>query len=227
VFPIFAAIHYWTPKMFGRLMSEALGKVSFWLIFLGFNLTFFPMHIAGLLGMPRRVYTYHAGLGWDLWNLLSTIGGYVLALGILVVVLNFVRSLRSGAAAGPDPWGAPDLEWSTSSPPPEYDFLEIPTVRSNTPLWDQPELREMGHRVQDPRRTLAEGHDTMGTTVVDAEPESVLAMPETTYVPVVTAAGITVAFFGFLTVLYPLIAFGSLIFVGGLLGWVRPKERPA
>jgi cytochrome c oxidase subunit I+III len=227
VFPIFAAIHYWTPKMFGRLMSEALGKVSFWLIFLGFNLTFFPMHIAGLLGMPRRVYTYHAGLGWDLWNLLSTIGGYVLALGILVVVVNFVRSLRRGAVAGADPWGAPDLEWSTSSPPPEYDFLEIPTVRTNTPLWDQPELREMGDRVHDLQRTLADGHDTMGTTVVDAEPESVLAMPETTYVPVVTAAGITLAFFGFLTVLYPLIALGGLIFVGGLLGWVRPKEHPA
>jgi cytochrome c oxidase subunit I+III len=227
VFPIFAAIYYWTPKMFGRLMHEGLGKLSFWLIFLGFNLTFFPMHIAGLLGMPRRIYTYHAGLEWGLWNLLSTIGSYVLTLGIFVVVVNFVRSLRRGAPAGPDPWGAPDLEWSTSSPPREYNFLEIPTVRSKTPLWDQPELREMGHRVHDLQRTLAEGHDTMGTTVVDAEPESVLAMPETTYVPIATAAGITLVFAGFLTLLYPLIAVGGLVFIGGLLAWVRPKEQPA
>jgi cytochrome c oxidase subunit I+III len=227
VFPIFAAIYYWTPKMFGRLMHEGLGKLSFWLIFLGFNLTFFPMHIAGLLGMPRRVYTYHAGLGWDLWNLLSTIGGYVLALGIFVVVVNFVRSVRGGTSAGPDPWGGPDLEWATSSPPPEYNFLEIPTVRSNTPLWDQPEVQEMGHRVHDLQRTLAEGHDTMGTTVVDADPESVLAMPETTYVPIVTAAGIAVAFTGFLTLLYPLIVAGGLVFIGGLLAWVRPKDVEA
>jgi cytochrome c oxidase subunit I+III len=227
VFPIFAAIYYWTPKMFGRLMHEGLGKLSFWLIFLGFNLTFFPMHIAGLLGMPRRVYTYHAGLGWDLWNLLSTIGSYVLTLGIFVVLVNFLRSLRNGAPAGPDPWGAPDLEWSTSSPPPEYNFLEIPTVRTNTPLWDQPELREMGHRVHDLQRTLAEGHHTMGTTVVDAEPESVLAMPQTTYVPIVTAAGITVVFIGSLTLIYLLIALGGLVFLGGLLAWVRPKEQPA
>jgi cytochrome c oxidase subunit 1/cytochrome c oxidase subunit I+III len=224
VFPIFAAIYYWTPKMFGRLMHEGLGKLSFWLIFLGFNLTFFPMHIAGLLGMPRRTYTYHAGLGWDLWNLLSTIGGYVLTLGILVVVVNFARSVRRGEPAGPDPWAAPDLEWATSSPPPEYNFLEIPTVRSGTPLWDQPELREMGHRVHDLNMTLAEGHDTLGTTAVDADPESILPMPETTYVPIVTAAGIGVLFFGLLTVSYPVMGIGVLVFLGGLLAWVRPKE---
>jgi cytochrome c oxidase subunit I+III len=226
VFPIFAAIYYWTPKMSGHLLHEGWGKLSFWLIFLGFNLTFFPMHIAGLLGMPRRVYTYHGGLGWDVWNLLSTIGGYVLAAGILVVVLNFLWSLRWGAWAGPDPWGAQDLEWATSSPPPHYNFLEIPTVRSNSPLWDQPELREMGRRVHDLRRTLAEGHETLATSVVDAEPESVLPMPERTHAPVITALGITGIFVGFLTLLIPVIAIGTLIFVGGLLAWVRPKEQP-
>jgi cytochrome c oxidase subunit I len=227
VFPILAAIYYWAPKMTGRLMHEGVGKLSFWMIFAGFNLTFFPMHIMGLLGMPRRVYTYHGGLGWDAWNLLSTIGSYVLALGILVVVVNFLWSLRSGALAGPDPWGAPDLEWATASPPHHYNFLEIPTVRGNTPLWDQPELREMGHRVHDHRRTLAGGHDTLGTSVVDAEPESVLAMPESTHAPIVTALGITGVFVGVLTLLYPLIVIGGLIFIGGLLAWVRPKELPA
>jgi cytochrome c oxidase subunit 1/cytochrome c oxidase subunit I+III len=226
VFPILAAIHYWTPKMFGRLMHEGLGKLSFWLIFLGFNLTFFPMHIAGLLGMPRRIYTYHGGLGWDLWNLLSTIGGYVLAAGLLVVLLNFLWSVAGGAEAGSDPWGGPDLEWATSSPPPHYNFIEIPTVRSGNPLWDQPELREMGRRIHDLRRTLAEGHETLGTTVVDAEPESVLPMPEGTFAPIVTALGVAGMFAGFLTLLYPVIAVGGLIFIGGLLAWIRPKEQP-
>src|SRR5438105_3957803 len=211
VFPILAAVYYWTPKMSGRLLHEGWGKLSFWLIFLGFNLTFFPMHIAGLLGMPRRVYTYHGGLGWDVWNLLSTIGGYVLAAGLLVVVLNALWSLRSGALAGPDPWGAHDLEWATSSPPPHYNFLEIPTVRSNSPLWDQPELREMGRRIHDLKWTLTEGHETVGTTVVDAVPESVLPMPEGTHAPVITAIGIAVVFVGFLTLLVPVVAAGVVV----------------
>jgi len=225
VFPIFAAIHYWIPKMYGRLMDERLGKLSFWLIFLGFNLTFFPMHVSGLLGMPRRVYTYHANLGWNVWNVLSSVGSFVLSLGILVVLVNFLLyGLRRGRPAGLDPWGGADLEWSISSPPPEYNFLEIPTVRSTEPLWDQPELREMGVRVHDPQRTLAAGHDTLGTTVVDAEPEAVLAMPEPTYVPIVTALGITAVFVGVLTLLYPVVVLGALLAIGGLMAWLRPKE---
>jgi cytochrome c oxidase subunit I+III len=205
-------------------MSERLGIVAFWLMFIGFNLTFFPMHISGLLGMPRRIYTYHAGLGWDVWNLASTIGGFILAAGILAVVVDFFAALLRGPHAGPDPWGGADLEWATSSPPPEYNFLEIPTVRGAEPLWDQPELREMGHRVQDLERTLAEGHDTMGTSVVDAEPESVLAMPHGTYVPLVTAIGVTGIFVGFLTLLHPVTVVGAIVTIGGLLAWVRPKE---
>src|SRR5919197_3051189 len=188
VFPLFAAIHYWVPKMFGRMLNEALGKLSFWLIFIGFNTTFFPMHISGLLGMPRRIYTYHAGLGWDGWNLASTIGSFVLGVGILVVLANFVVfALRKGKPAGRNPWGADSLEWATSSPPPAYNFLEIPTVRTAEPLWDQPELSTLNDVVHEPARTLAAGHDTLGTTVVDAEPESVLGMPHGTYVPITTA----------------------------------------
>src|SRR2546427_10886523 len=109
--------------MFRPLLHEEWGKLSFSLIYLGFNLTLLPMHIAGLLGMPRRVYTYHGGLGWDVWNLLSTIGGYVLAAGLMVVALNFLWSLRWGARAGPDPGAAQDLGWGTSSAPPPSDFL--------------------------------------------------------------------------------------------------------
>jgi len=226
VFPILAAIYYWFPKMFGRMMSEFLGKIGFWLVFVGFNLTFFPMHISGLLGMPRRIYTYHADLGWNVWNLASTIGSFILAAGILVIIVDFFYSLRAGPPAGPDPWGSPDLEWATSSPPPEFNFLELPVVRSREPLWDQPELRDMGVRIHRLRLTLAAGHDTVGTSVVDAEPESVLAMPEHTYVPLVTALGITVLFVGFLTLLYPVMALGGLVMVLGMLAWLRPKELP-
>jgi cytochrome c oxidase subunit I+III len=224
VFPILAAIHYWTPKMWGRMMHEGLGKLSFWLVFVGFNLTFFPMHILGLLGMPRRVYTYHANLGWNGYNFWETIGSYVLATGILVIVYNWiVYGMRRGVPAGPDPWGGESLEWSMSSPPPPYNFLEIPTVTSTEPLWDQPEIQEMGRRVHDPERVFAEGHDTIGTSVVDADPESVLAMPHETYVPILTAFGITATFVGFLTMLYPMMVAGFLILVGGMLGWLRPK----
>src|SRR5581483_8223454 len=112
VFPFFAAMHYWYPKVTGRLYDERLGRLSFWLFFVGFNVLFFPMHIAGLLGMPRRVYTYPAGMGWGVYNLIETIGGFVLAGGILLVVANFVLSRWTGALAGPNPWGADTLEWT-------------------------------------------------------------------------------------------------------------------
>ena len=177
--------------------------------------------------MPRRIYTYHAGLGWDGYNLAASIGSSVLALGILVVLVNFLLyGLRRGAPAGPDPWGGDSLEWATSSPPPAYNFVEIPKVQGTEPLWDQPELRDIGFRARDVEMTLAEGHDTMGTTVVDAEPESVLTMPEATYTPIVTAFGISVVFVGFLTLLLPIIVLGGVIAIGGMMAWLRPKELP-
>jgi cytochrome c oxidase subunit I+III len=229
VFPIFAGIYYWFPKMFGRMLHEGLGKLSFWLIFVGFNLTFFPMHILGLLGMPRRVYTYPAGLGWDLYNSLETIGAYILAVGVLVTVGNFVWSvrMRRGLPAGPDPWGGDTLEWATASPPPAYNFLEIPTIQSGEPLWDQPELRDSTERIVDPERTLTTGHDTLGTTVLDAELESILPMPHGSFVPVVTAAGLGLIFGGLITGLEVVIGIGVVLFVGGLRGWHRYREGEA
>ncbi|MGI8690702.1 MAG: cytochrome c oxidase subunit I [Thermomicrobiales bacterium] len=137
VLGIFAAIYYWFPKITGRMLSEKLGRWNFWLVFIGLNLTFFPMHMLGLLGMPRRQWTYHEGLGWNLYNFIASIGAFTIALGALLFIINLVLSFRKGVRAGADPWDAWTLEWATSSPPPEYNFIKTPVVRSRRPLWDQ------------------------------------------------------------------------------------------
>jgi cytochrome c oxidase subunit I len=133
---IWGGIYHYFPKMTGRRMSERLGSPHFWLTFVGMNLTFFPMHFSGLFGMPRRIYQYDAGQGWETFNLLSSIGAYILAIGTAVGIFNMIRSRRRGRVAGNDPWGAPTLEWSIPSPPPDYNFAQIPTVRSRYPMWD-------------------------------------------------------------------------------------------
>jgi cytochrome c oxidase subunit 1 len=136
VFALFGAFYYWYPKMSGRMYNETLGKLHFWLFIIGFHLTFDFMHIPGILGMPRRIYTYEPGRGWEIWNLIVTIGAFFQAAGVLVFVVNLLWSLRKGEPAGNDPWDAWTLEWSTSSPPPDYDFAATPVVRSRRPLWD-------------------------------------------------------------------------------------------
>jgi cytochrome c oxidase subunit 1 len=136
LFCIFAAFYYWFPKMSGKMYDEALGTLHVWLFFIGFHLTFDFMHIPGILGMPRRIYTYEPGRGWDIWNLIVTVGVAFQAAGILVFAGNLVWSYLRGKTAGNDPWDAWTLEWSTSSPPQEYNYAVIPTVRSRRPLWD-------------------------------------------------------------------------------------------
>jgi cytochrome c oxidase subunit I len=136
LFAIFAAFYYWFPKMSGHLYNETLGKFHFWIFAIGFHLTFDFMHIPGLLGMPRRIYTYEPGRGWEIWNLLVTIGVFFQIVGTLIFVGNLLYSLFQGKTAGNDPWDAWTLEWSTSSPPSEYNFATIPVVRSRRPLWD-------------------------------------------------------------------------------------------
>ncbi|MBX9927944.1 MAG: cytochrome c oxidase subunit I [Gemmatimonadaceae bacterium] len=133
---IFSGIYFYFPKMTGRLMDEGLGTLHFWLNFIGLNLTFFPMHFSGMLGMPRRIYTYDAGQGWELFNMMSTMGTYLLVVSTLVFFYNFFKSRVSGQVAGNDPWEAPTLEWSIPSPPPDYNFAQIPVVTSRYPLWD-------------------------------------------------------------------------------------------
>jgi cytochrome c oxidase subunit 1 len=136
LFTVFAAIYYWFPKATGRMLSERLGRWHFWLFLIGFNLTFVTLHFAGVLGMPRRIYTYPADRGWDVWNLIATLGIPVQAAGLLLFLINVMLSLRRGQPAGDDPWDAWTLEWATTSPPPPYNFETIPEVKSRRPLWD-------------------------------------------------------------------------------------------
>jgi len=136
LFTIFAAFYYWYPKVTGRMMNERLAKWHFWMMVIGFHMTFDFMHIPGLLGMPRRIYTYEPGRGWDVWNLIVTIGAFIQAIAVLLFVINLIRSYYKGEIAGNDPWDAWTLEWSTASPPPVYNFAITPVVHSRRPLWD-------------------------------------------------------------------------------------------
>jgi cytochrome c oxidase subunit 1 len=217
VFPLLGILTYWYPKITGRMMSETLGRVGFWLLFLGFQLTFFPMHWSGLLGMPRRVYTYPAGLGLELPNLLSSIGAFVVATSVLLFVVNGLVSLYRGAIAGPNPWGAPTLEWATSSPPPVYNFAHLPVVESNTPLWDSNgELPVItGLRVDDKEILL--------TTVVAAAPDLREPVPEPSLWPFISAVAIGIVFVS--SIFSPwAIAVGALPSAIALTAWFWPKQ---
>jgi len=136
LFMMFAAIYYWYPKATGQMLNKKLGLWHLWLFFIGFHLTFDPQHIAGILGMPRRIYTYDPGRGWEIYNMISSVGALFQGAGVSFFVVNLLRSLKHGAVAGNDPWDAWTLEWSTTSPPPEYNFATLPEVRSRRPLWD-------------------------------------------------------------------------------------------
>jgi cytochrome c oxidase subunit I+III len=222
VFPMFAGLYHWGPKMLGRLLNERWGTWSFWLIFGGFNLTFFPMHLLGLEGMPRRVYTYEPRLGWDINNLLATIGVFVMALGILLTVVNWIWSAHFGEPAGNDPWDGETLEWATTSPPPEYNFETIPTVRSREPMWDQPELRAGWQPVDLGGRPLAEGHQTLSTSGSDAVPEAVVWMPHASVWPFLLSLALMLTFYGVLGGAWVVAAAGTVLCGATLVGWHWP-----
>jgi len=153
VFGIFAGLYYWFPKMSGRMLSEGLGKLSFWIMFVGFNLTFLIQHSAGLSGMPRRIYDYPADAGWSGFNLASTIGSFLLGVGVLVSLVNVLLSIKRGKVAGNDPWKANTLEWFTSSPPPENNFDVVPRIRSVEPMKD---IRREVMSAAEPEGTVAQ-----------------------------------------------------------------------
>src|SRR5690349_23216921 len=188
VFPLFGAFYYWFPKWTGRMLSERAGHVNFWLMFIGFNLVFFPMHQLGLNGMPRRVYTYLPETGWGTLNLIASIGAFVLASGVLVFIINAVWALRAGAVAGDNPWGAASLEWSISSPPPNYNFHNIPVVQGRYPIWqatpDAPVVRGLSTTKR----------ETLVTSVLDAQPELRFEIPGPTIWPSLLALATAVMF---------------------------------
>ncbi|HEX2041103.1 MAG TPA: cytochrome c oxidase subunit I [Acidimicrobiales bacterium] len=225
VFPIFGAIYHWGPKMTGRILHEKWGKISFWLMFVGFNLAFFPQHILGLLGMPRRVYTYEEGLGWDALNLASTIGAFMLALGVLVTFVNWYWAKARGPVAGNDPWKGETLEWYTSSPPAHYNFVTVPTVKSREPMWDQPELAEGFQAPPDGGRPLTGGHLTLSTSMLDARPQAVVHMPHATPWPFNLAVAMTVLFFLLLMEWWTLAIFGVVACFVAMVGWYWPRNQ--
>jgi cytochrome c oxidase subunit I len=218
VFPLLGAITYWYPKFTGRLMSERLGKVSFWMIFLGFQLAFFPMHFSGIAGMPRRVYTYPAGMGLELPNLLSSLGSLVVTLAVLLFVINMAKSLKLGSVAGPDPWKAATLEWAAASPPTHYNFAHIPLVSSRTPLWDsQGEFPAVhGLRVDDRELLL--------TTVLDAEPDIREPSAEPAPWPLIAALAVTVMFVSSMFSPWAVL-FGTIPATIALIAWFWPKAK--
>jgi len=187
VFPVMAAFYHWWPKMTGRMLSERLGYWSFWLMFGGFNVAFFPMHIAGIIGMQRRVFTYRADSGLEPLNMTVTAGAFVLGVGILVTFVNFARSYRRGEPAPANPWNADSLEWAVTSPPPPYGTAHIPTVVSRQPLWDshEEERDPAGERILDQSRM------TLATTWLDAIPAGISKMPEDTVAPLLVTLLLT------------------------------------
>ena len=191
VFPILGGMYFWFPKVTGRMYHELTGKVSFWMTFVGTFVTFFPMHFLGLLGMPRRVYTYPPGMGWTFWNALESVGAYVLAAGLVLIVLNLLISYFRGPVAGDDPFGGDTLEWSTTSPPPAYNYAVIPTVSSPYPMWDTKDRELDSRRLERGEGVLPLGHETVATTVEDAEWDEILSMPSHSIWPPVSALMLT------------------------------------
>jgi cytochrome c oxidase subunit 1 len=204
VFGVFAGVYYWFPKVTGRLLSEKLGQWQFWTMFAGFNLAFFPMHILGLMGMPRRIYTYGGSMGWDTWNLLATMGAFLLAVSVALLVINLVWGLFRGQAAGDDPWDAQTLEWALPSPPPAYNFAAVPKVASRRPFWDQ---KHFGA--------------TPALEQVDPAAAAAIHLPGGSWYPLVIAGGLLVAAFGLIYLAWIVVGLGVLVVLAGIGGVMR------
>jgi cytochrome c oxidase subunit 1 len=213
MFGLFSGAYYWLPKVTGRMLSEGLGKVHFWLMLIGFNLTFAPMHWLGLQGMARRYYTYPEEAGWGFWNFVETVGSFIIAASILVFMVNLVRSLSRGREAGADPWDARTLEWSIPSPPPHYNFAEIPDVRHRDELWHRKYTEDERGRPVPVVAGAEHGEDHPAE-----EEHHDIHMPDPSYFPLVAALGLPVIGYG-LIYLWPVAIVGALITMAGLFGW--------
>jgi cytochrome c oxidase subunit 1/cytochrome c oxidase subunit I+III len=227
VFPIFGGMYYWFPKVTGKLYFELPGQISFWLIFVGTNLLFFPMHIVGLLGMTRRVYTYPSGLGWAAYNLAETIGGFVTLVGILLLLGNLFYSYLRGPAAGPDPWHGPTLEWTTSSPPPDYNYAVVPRVTSAYPNWDPADREEDRRKLADGVLVLERGHEQPEVTPVDARFAEIVQMPHESPWPPVLALALALVFLMLLIGRYGVAGIMGIFCLLALLGWHSQEPEEA
>jgi cytochrome c oxidase subunit I len=216
VFPLLGAIHYWYPKIVGRMMSETLGRWSVGLLFVGFNLTFFPMHILGLEGMTRRIYTYQTEMGWGGLNLFVSLSSIVLAAGFGLFFLNAILSLRRGAPAGSNPWDAPTLEWATASPPLNYNFGCIPVVGSGYPLWDNAEVLTVATGLRLDRREL------IVSTIAEARPEAREASPRNSIWPLLAALATTLMLISSIFTPWAVV-WGAVPVAVALIGWFWPK----
>jgi cytochrome c oxidase subunit 1 len=238
LFGIFSGVYYWWPKMTGKLLDEGIGQWHFWLFLIGMNLTFGPMHILGLNGMPRRIYTYPEGMGWEFWNLIETIGGFIIALSILVFMYNVYVTIKRGKRAGNDPWDGRTLEWTIPSPPPEYNFETIPTVRARDPFWHDkyvdphttdPHRESAGRGAAEQAPVVIADADADHDAGVDAHHEGAhgghgIHMPSPSYFPFVSAFGLVVAAYGLLlthkdSLWYGLAGLGIVIMCAGVYGW--------
>lgn len=213
VFGVFSGIFYWFPKWTGRMLSERLGKWQFWIMMLGFNMTFLPMHYLGMAGMPRRIYTYENYPGWGLLNFIETIGAFIIGLSILMFVYNVWMSLVRGAPAGDDPWDAVTLEWETTSPPPEYNFAILPVVHSLRPLWDRK------HPAGSPTGVV---QPAAGASSTRPEGSVVVHMPASSYNPIIISFGLTVLAYALIYALWA-VPLGLLIVFFGIISWAWEK----
>jgi cytochrome c oxidase subunit 1 len=219
VFPLFGAFYYWFPKITGRMLDETLGKWHFWLFFIGVNVTFFPMHLLGLHGMPRRVYTYLPEMGWGNLNLLATVGSWIISASIVVFLVNAARSLKLGAVAGSDPWSAPSLEWATTSAPEPWNFTHTPVVESRAPLWTHDGALPVVTGLRTDRREF------LVTTALDAEPDNRHEHPGESIWPLMMALCVGVTFIGAVFTPWAYVA-GFVLSIGAFAGWAWPRGGP-
>jgi len=218
IFPLIGGIYFWFPKLVGRMMDDRLGKWNFWTLFIGFNVTFFPMHILGFEGMPRRVYTYPDNMGWNTLNLVSSMGALLLVIGGAMFVYNVVRSYKWGILASENPWGAETLEWSVSSPPPVYNFLHVPVVEGRCALWDRSAAPPVVTGIRSDVR------EVLLTDVMDAEPTNVTEYPDPSIWPFLCAVVTSAFFVGSIFTPWAL-PVAILPLAVTLIGWFWPKER--
>jgi cytochrome c oxidase subunit 1/cytochrome c oxidase subunit I+III len=224
VFPVIGGLYYWFPKMTGRMLDERLGKWNFWTMFIGFNLAFLPMHLTGLWGMPRRVYTYAPGMGWATTNMITTAGAFILAAGVIMLVVNIVVSLQEGVIASDNPWDAGTLEWATSSPPPPYNFAVIPQISSRLPLWED-RLNESATRSSVREGLpLDHGRESLAITPVEGEPDLIIKVPEDSHAPFLLNLGMTLGFTGALLHWWWMCGLGGAVIIASLIIWLWPER---